>query len=185
MFSLPKRGLAVMKTIRYITLCVCAVATLLEPLAYAQPPTHSDVRYFTYTYAIPAKPRDANAQANLGFMYETGTGIKQNYQEAAKWYKQAATQGNPYAQNNLGALYENGLGVKRDYKMAFKLYKQSAERGLAIGQTNTGIMYGRGRGVQSSGVEAVKWLRKGANQDNALAQMAKQRLKVWPPPKKN
>ena len=38
MFSLPKRGLAVMKTIRYITLCVCAVATLLEPLAYAQPP---------------------------------------------------------------------------------------------------------------------------------------------------
>jgi len=34
-----------------------------------------------------------SAQAYLGFMFETGRGVPQNYTEAAMWYRRAAEQG--------------------------------------------------------------------------------------------
>ena len=36
---------------------------------------------------------DAYAQYNLGFLYEKGQGVVQDYAEAVKWYKLAAAQG--------------------------------------------------------------------------------------------
>src|SRR5262245_35728294 len=41
---------------------------------------------------------DAQAQTLLGFMYEYGRGVPQNYVEAAAWYCLAADQGNAHAQ---------------------------------------------------------------------------------------
>jgi len=37
---------------------------------------------------------DADAQFNLGVMYDSGDGIPQDYAEAAKWHRLAAEQGN-------------------------------------------------------------------------------------------
>ena len=34
-----------------------------------------------------------DAQNHLGFMYYTGEGVAQDYQEAAKWFRKAAEQG--------------------------------------------------------------------------------------------
>ena len=36
---------------------------------------------------------DARAQNNLGMMYDTGQGVLENYNEAAKWFRRAADQG--------------------------------------------------------------------------------------------
>lgn len=36
----------------------------------------------------------ALAQGNLGLMYENGQGVAQDYQEAVRWYRLAAEQGN-------------------------------------------------------------------------------------------
>ena len=36
---------------------------------------------------------DANAQYNLGLMYQKGKGVPQDYKEAVKWYMLAAEQG--------------------------------------------------------------------------------------------
>ena len=36
---------------------------------------------------------DAAAQGSLGYLYETGDGVKQNYVMAKEWYKQACTNG--------------------------------------------------------------------------------------------
>lgn len=49
-----------------------------------------------------AETGDADAQRNLGIMYDSGQGVAQNYAEAAKWYELAAEQGNVAAQTNLG-----------------------------------------------------------------------------------
>ena len=49
---------------------------------------------------------NANAQHNLGVMYEKGQGVKQDYAESVRWYKLAADQGNAEAQNNIGVMYE-------------------------------------------------------------------------------
>jgi uncharacterized protein len=64
---------------------------------------------------IPLAERgNSVAQAYLGFMFETGRGVPQNYSEAAMWYRRSAEQGNGAAQYSLGLLYDKGFGVPRD-----------------------------------------------------------------------
>ena len=62
-----------------------------------------------------AEAGDAEAQYNLGVMYDNGQGVPQNYAEAMSWYRRAAETGHAKAQNNLGFLYSNGKGVPQDY----------------------------------------------------------------------
>lgn len=56
-------------------------------------------------YQKPARKGDASAQQTLGFMYNKGLGVKEDFEEAARWYTLAANQGAHAAQNNLA--YEN------------------------------------------------------------------------------
>ena len=55
-----------------------------------------------------AEQGDANAQAALGMMYAEGEGVRQDYAEAAKWWRRAAEQGHVYSQGNLGMMYNRG-----------------------------------------------------------------------------
>jgi TPR repeat protein len=68
----------------------------------------------------------AEAQKDLGGLYETGKGISQDNAEAARWYRKAAEQGNASAQLNLGALYLNGEGVPKDYGESYFWLKLAA-----------------------------------------------------------
>jgi uncharacterized protein len=45
-------------------------------------------------YRLAAEQGNANAQYNLGVMYDNGDGVVQDYAEAVKWYRLAAEQGN-------------------------------------------------------------------------------------------
>ena len=67
---------------------------------------------------------DAEAQFNLGLMYDNGQGVAQNDQQAAAWYQKAANQGHAKAQYNLGVMYFNGQGVARNYRQAAAWYKK-------------------------------------------------------------
>jgi TPR repeat protein len=55
-------------------------------------------------YRKAALQGHANAQNNLGAMYENGEGVPKSREEALKWYKLAAGQGNEWAQRNLDKL---------------------------------------------------------------------------------
>ncbi len=44
----------------------------------------------------------ANAQYNLGLMYDNGQGVVQDYAEAVRWFRKAAEQGDAKAQFNVG-----------------------------------------------------------------------------------
>jgi TPR repeat protein len=58
---------------------------------------------------------DPDAQFSLGKNYEAGrSGLKQDYAEAARWYRKSADQGNVYAQASLGILYHSGKGLPHD-----------------------------------------------------------------------
>ena len=59
-------------------------------------------------YRLAAEQGYANAQYNLGLMYDNGEGVPQDYAEAVKWYRLAAEQGMLHAQYNLGVMYDNG-----------------------------------------------------------------------------
>ena len=70
----------------------------------------------------------ADAQHNLGFMYDKGRGVPQDYAMAVSWYRKAAEQGNAGAQLNLGVMYANSKGVTQDYVQAHKWMKLAASR---------------------------------------------------------
>ena len=104
-----------------------------------------------------AEQGNADAQYNLGFMYDKGRGVPQDYKTALKWYKLAAEQGDADAQTNLGFIFEKGLSVPQDYKTALKWYNLSAEQGDADAQYNLGLMYGTGLGVIQDNIYAHMW----------------------------
>jgi hypothetical protein len=65
-----------------------------------------------------AESGDAQAQFNLGFRHAFGTGVPQDYAEAAKWYRLAADQGLAIAQFTIALMYEKGDGVPKDLVQA-------------------------------------------------------------------
>ncbi len=91
---------------------------------------------------------------NLGFMYDKGIEVKQDYAKALKFYSRACDSGNIGGCSNLGTLYEHGKGVKQDYTKAVKLYTKACDGGYALGCSNLGFMYTDGRGVKQSNLKA-------------------------------
>ena len=87
-----------------------------------------------------AEQGNANAQFNLGIMYEHGQGVPQDYKEAVKWYRLSAEQGNASAQSNLGVMHNDGQGVPQDYKEAFKWFSLSGSNGYKDAVINRNII---------------------------------------------
>jgi TPR repeat protein len=74
---------------------------------------------------------DAEAQFNLGVLYDEGAGVERDLATAADWYRKAATQGFIDAQTNLGIMYYHGLGVDRDHELAAHWFRLAADQGDA------------------------------------------------------
>jgi uncharacterized protein len=117
-----------------------------------------------------AERGEAEAQRQMGSLYAKGQIVKQDYAEAARWYRSAADQGNAGAQAALGELYEAGQGVPCDNAEAAQWYRRAAEQGHVVGQYSLAVLYVLGRGVPRDITEALKWYRRAAEQGNALAQ---------------
>ena len=67
-------------------------------------------------------------------MYANGKGVPQDYEEAAKWIRKAADQGDSSAQTFLGLMYDEGYGVPQNYKEAKKWFSKAADQGDSGGQ---------------------------------------------------
>jgi hypothetical protein len=106
----------------------------------------------------------------LGLMAFDGDGQKQDYGEAAAWFKIAADQGHSGAQHNLALMYEDGLGIAQDHEQALEWYLKAAKQGNAGSQNNLGQAYLKGQGVQQNYLEAANWFHKAAEQNLASSQ---------------
>ena len=62
-------------------------------------------------------------------MYANGQGVPQDYQEAVRWKRLAAEQGQRDAQTSLGAMYFLGKGITKDYVQAHKWFTLAAAAG--------------------------------------------------------
>ena len=60
------------------------------------------------------------ALGRLGFQYENGFGVPQNYIAAVDLYQNAAEQGDVFAHCRLGLSYDKGHGVPTDFILAYK-----------------------------------------------------------------
>lgn len=88
--------------------------------------SHGEVSVFAIVRL--AEGGSARYQTDLGFMYEIGRGVPQDYHLAAYWYRLAAEQGFVPAQHLLGLLYDRGQGVPLDYMEAHKWLNLAAAR---------------------------------------------------------
>jgi hypothetical protein len=123
-------------------------------------------------YRKAAEQGYAAAQNELGWMYQNGYGVTEDYGEAVKWYRKAAEQGNATAQYNLGIMYKNGYGVTKDYGEAVRWYRKAAEQGRAAAQYNLGDMYQYGYGVKKDLAQARYWYQKAADHGHERAKRA-------------
>lgn len=128
-------------------------------------------------FHIAAKAGDAYSQYVLGFCYEKGQGVEKSAQEAVKWYRKSAKQGEKNAIERLKGLgndyYDGNNGKSKDYEKAVEYYLIAAEAGDAYSQYSLGFCYEKGQGVKQSSQEAAKWYRKAAEQGE---KNAKERL---------
>lgn len=74
----------------------------------------------------PAEDGDAQAQYNVGQIYEKGLGRPSDPQKAAQWYRRAADSGSAAAMTALAMLYERGLASGGDAHSALELYRRAA-----------------------------------------------------------
>ncbi len=74
-----------------------------------------------------AEEGDAEAQFNLGILYDLGQGVAQNKMMAAAWYRRSAEQGFAAAQYNLAIIFKNGEGVPQNNVLAYALFDLAAD----------------------------------------------------------
>ena len=118
-----------------------------------------------------AESGNAEAQNNVGYMYEEGLGVPQNYLLAMNWYRQAADGGLSEAQHNMGMLYHHGYGVAENLGEAFRWFKMAADQDLAESEYMLGLAYENGEGTELNYAEAKRLFLSAARKNYVPAQM--------------
>lgn len=120
-------------------------------------------------YRISAEAGYVIAQASLGELYESGSGV-QNLKEAVRWYREAAAQRWGPAMSALGHLYAIGKGVPQNYNEAATWYRRAIDASSgSAGQYELGLLYEEGLGVPEDHKKAME-LYHGVAAGNADAQ---------------
>jgi Sel1 repeat len=122
-------------------------------------PTEAEFEEFT----AAAEGGDAKAQYKLGMIYHNGGGKDhpRDYEQAMKWLRLSADQGNVEAEDRVGLMYYLGEGVPQDYLEAVRWYKMAAEKGNAHSQWQLVDMYQKGIGVPQDLAESKRWAQLG------------------------
>lgn len=105
---------------------------------------------------MAANQGDADAQCELGFIYEEGDGVQQDHAEAARWFRLAADQDDAMAQISLGDLYAHGDGVQQSDAEALQWYRRAVDQSEPLACYRLGLMYYNGWGVKQDYAKALR-----------------------------
>jgi hypothetical protein len=119
-----------------------------------------------------AEAGDAGAQAEFGWRYDRGLGVRKSYKSAFEWYLKAAHNGQRAAQYNLNLCYLHGIGTSRDDKLAFRWVQKSAAAAFPDAILAMGWHYHNGCGVTPNLRLAENWYRKSARLGDSSAQFS-------------
>jgi hypothetical protein len=96
---------------------------------------------------VAANPKDGPAMTLIGEIYRDGICVKQDYAEAARWYRLAADAGDRQARFALGLMLLTGAeGVPKDRAKAAALFEEAAAQGHAGALYNLGVLAIEGDG---------------------------------------
>lgn len=119
---------------------------------------------------------DYKAQHTLAAIYETGTGVKQDYAASLKWWRTLADQGDREGAETIGRFFDAGRGVEPDKAEAARWYRVAAERGDNMASVLLAAKYEKGEGVPQSYKDAARWYRLPAQEGDTTAQARLGRL---------
>jgi len=118
-----------------------------------------------------AEKGEASAQYTLGWMFESGQGVKKNYQQAEFWYTKAAKQGDVAAQYVLATLHAKGSGLPLNNLEAVHWFTEAANQGDAAAQYKLGEHFRNGLGVKQNYKESLIYFTKAAEQGHIASQI--------------
>ncbi|CAF1212103.1 unnamed protein product [Rotaria magnacalcarata] len=134
-------------------------------------------------HSLIEKIDSSRADVLKGHKYALGDiDVKQDYEQAAKYFAKAVDQGNAEGMYNLARLTDYGLGVKRDHNLALKLLEQAAEQppqnpiceqfpnvGVAESEHALGVRYFEGIAVRKDLSVAAYWYQRATDHGSAMA----------------
>jgi TPR repeat protein len=175
---------------RYDLPCAMLAALLMlvsiPGAAYAAPLEDAQEAYRKgdYATAIPiyrslAEKGNVSAQKRLGFIYESGAGLKRDWVESAKWFSKAADGGDEsavFVLSFLGRYWRDRAGANAT-PIIYELVEKVAKSGFAVAQFSLGVMYypiGDPSFDATKGnlAQALVWYRRAAEQGDVDAQIA-------------
>jgi len=138
-------------------LVAIAVLCLFTSLAISANELSEEAYKFAETQLLAEWVGLPDQQHALATAYYTGNGVKQDYLEAAKWFRLAADQGLAKSQHMLGVMYDQGDGMPQDYLTAVTWFRKAADQGYEPAEFALGNTYAMGKGVPQSYAEAYVW----------------------------
>lgn len=97
----------------------------------------------------------AEACNELGFLHETGRGVRRDAERAASLYRQACEGGSVTGCSNYGVMYANGDGVAQDDVRAHAWFNLAATNGDAAGLEYRDLIAGRMTASQIASAHAL------------------------------
>jgi hypothetical protein len=160
-----------------------AIAQPTEPQASSQNDSSME-KWYRNRRAQAAKPNtaigviqtaaqqgDADAQYELGTIYQSGAGVARNPAQAEQWLSKAANQGHAKAQYALAMLYR-GNDSEEALQRSLEWQQKAAQSGYAEAQYGLGVLYANGQYVEQDPTQAQLWFQKAASQGHVAAKLA-------------
>ena len=116
-----------------------------------------------------AERNNSYAQLCLGYIYEAGIGVKQDYKMTFKYMLKASEQDNVTALYELGMCYYYGNGCIQDFTKAFKYYEKAAIKNYKDAQNCLGMLYIYGHGVTQNIKKGLYYLELASKQNDKFA----------------
>ncbi len=125
----------------------------------------SDMKNAALWFKKATDKGDPSGQNGLGYLYQTGQGVKENRKTANELFLKSAKQGNIDSAFWLG----QNMILDKKYKEGFHWTSKAATNGSADAQYNLGALYKDGLGVKKDPGSMYFWLSMSATNGNEKA----------------
>ncbi len=102
----------------------------------------------------------ADGNADLGWMYETGSGVNRDPAKALSLFNEAAKRGSAEGMYFVGVAYYNGRGVQKNQAAACQWFIRAGSYSHPDGEMQAGFCYYNGIGVEQNHATAFNWFAK-------------------------
>jgi TPR repeat protein len=104
-----------------------------------------------------AQGGSADGNAELGWMYESGSGVNKDPAKALSLFNEAAKRGSAEGMYYLGSVYREGLGVQKDLATACQWFIRAGTSENPYAEAEAGFCYYNGTGVAQDHEAAFRW----------------------------